>query len=67
MPDPTVTEAPRITCLGKIVILLFVLGCLAGGGWLLLRDRLGAANGPSSPNLGKDTAPPPAGTNPTAA
>ena len=39
MPDPSATDAPRTTCLGKIVILLFVLGCVAGGVWLL-RDRL---------------------------
>ena len=39
MPDLSVSEAPRTTCLGKIVIGLFVLGCVAGGVWLL-RDKL---------------------------
>ncbi len=50
MPDLPVSEAPRTTCLGKIVILLFVLGCVAGGVWLL-RDKLPGGVSPATARL----------------
>ena len=56
MPDPSVTEAPRLTCLGKIAVLLFIVGCLAGGGWLLL-GRFAGTTGPSAAGGRKDPAP----------
>lgn len=37
MPDPfpAASDSPKVTCLGKAVILLFVLGCVLGGLYLL--------------------------------
>lgn len=39
-PPAPPADAPQVTCLGKLVILLFIAACLAGGGWLLLRPKL---------------------------
>ena len=55
MPDQPVTEAPRLTCLGQITVLLFIVGCLAGGGWLLL-GRFGGENSLSA-LIGRRNAP----------
>ena len=55
MPDSSFSPAPtpQVTCLGKIVVLLFVLACL-GGGFYLLRGRLPTPAAPSG-TAGADT------------
>ena len=58
--DPAApNNAPQVTILGKLVILLFIAACLVGGGWLLLnRQSSGGLGGTSAANTaGGTTAP----------
>ena len=48
MPDFPAPDAPKITCLGKAVILLFVVACIAGGVYLLGGERLLPGKAPGS-------------------
>ncbi len=56
-------DAPKPTAIGKFIIFLFILGCLAGAWWLFIRDNgnKGGSNG------GSDPAPGPSGAETTIA
>ena len=56
MPD-TPANAPQVTVLGKLVILLFIAACLVGGGWLLLKRQDPGAGAPSVAVAGGTAAP----------
>lgn len=65
--DPGSAGTPQVTFLGKLIIVLFMLGCLAGG-FYLLRGRLAAPAGstpaPADTTAGNTAAPPATGTKP---